>query len=280
MQKVDSHPHAGPEVADFFSLLERHIGLSMGEEKIYLLSSRLKSLAQQEGCRDVPELLSRLFHGGLSDLHWKCFEAMTTQETSFFRDDFCFENLRAVVIPELLRKRVNQQRLRIWSAGASTGQEAYSLAMLLYDDFPDTRAWDIKILGTDLSRVAISKARTGVYHADELVRGLQSIHLHRHFSSDSGAQMRIGSEIKKRVDFQYMNLMGKDYPKEIFDLVLLRNVLIYFSPRDKEGILIRVGENMASDGSFLMLGSSETIFGDTVFQKCTAQRGYFFQYHA
>ena len=120
---------AGPESSDFFRLLEKHTGLSFGDEKIYLLTSRLRNLAKQNGFSDVSALLSNLQRSGLTDLHWLCFEAMTTQETSFFRDDFCFDNLREIVMPELLRKRKNSQRLRIWSAGTSNGQEAYSLSI-------------------------------------------------------------------------------------------------------------------------------------------------------
>ena len=270
----------GPESSDFFRLLEKHTGLSLGNEKIYLLSSRLKTLAKQHGFSDVPALLSSLLRSGLTDLHWLCFEAMTTQETCFFRDDFCFDNLRYNVLPELLQKRKGSQRLRIWSAGTSNGQEAYSLSMMLHDDFPQTQNWDIQIVATDLSYAALSKAQSGIYNADELARGLEPHHLERHFRPTPGGSMQVAPELKRQVHFERMNLIEDNYPPESFDLVLLRNVMIYFKLAEKEKILNRVSRQLATDGGYLILGSAETIFSDMNWQKHSARRGYYFQYHA
>jgi len=229
------------------------IVLDPGKE--YLVESRLASIARTRGFRDVNELCLRLERreAGLIE---EVVEAMTTNETSFFRDHHPFEALRRTVLPELIGRRQQARTLRIWCAACSTGQEPYSVAMLLDEHFPALDSWNVCIRATDIARSVLDRARSGRYRQIEVNRGLSASALVRYFIRD-GLEWEIRPEIRRRVRFEHMNLIGGWPASERFDLIFMRNVLIYFDQSTKLAILCKVRELLSHDG-YLALGGSET----------------------
>lgn len=228
--------------------------LLLGEGKAYLVEARLAPLVEREGLSTVGELVQRLRIGS-SSLRDDAVEAMTTNETSFFRDVHPFEALRDVVLPEALRRCAGRP-LRLWSAAASTGQEAYSLAMLMADFFPAAGG---SILGTDLSRDVLARAAHGTFSQLEVNRGLPAALLVRHFERD-GAGWRIKEPLRRRVEFRQLNLARPWSGLAPMDVVLLRNVLIYFDAPAKQAALAQLARVLAPDG-VLFLGGAETTYG-------------------
>ena len=229
------------------------IVLEPGKE--YLVESRLKPLARTLGVDTINELIAQLRKGSV-DLQTAVVEAMTTNETSWFRDHHPFEVLRNAVIPYLIDRRSGTRTLRIWSAACSTGQEPYSLAMMLRESFPKLASWQVQIVATDLSTEVLDKAREGKYAQLEANRGLPAPMLVRWFDRD-GMGWRVKPEIRAAVEFKELNLVRRWPSMQPWDLVLLRNVLIYFDPATKTDILGRVHSLLAPDG-FLLLGAAET----------------------
>jgi chemotaxis protein methyltransferase CheR len=186
-------------------------------------------------------------------------DAMTTNETSFFRDRHPFDAMKKVLLPGLVERRAAQRHLRIWSAACSTGQEAYSLAMMLRDDFPLLAAWRIEIIGTDISPSAVARARDGAYSTFEVQRGLPIQLLIRHFDQ-AGEQWRIKPGLRRMADFREFNLLSELAPLGQFDIILCRNVLIYFDIPTKTRVLQAMHRRLARDGA-LILGGAESVFG-------------------
>jgi len=224
--------------------------------KEYLVESRLTPLAYQEGLESAQKLLEHLRQKPANGLHRKVLDAMTNNETIFFRDAAPFQALRQSVIPQLLQKRAAERTLSFWSAAASSGQEAYSLAMLVSDDFAGLPGWSVSILGTDISTAILDRARQGRYSQLEVNRGLPAKCLTRHFSRE-GVEWQLSSSIRSLVEFREMNLAEAWPALPQFDVVFLRNVLIYFSVEKKREILRKVREVMREDG-LLFLGTAET----------------------
>jgi len=224
--------------------------------KEYLVESRLTPLAYQEGLDSAQKLLERLRGEPVNGLHRKVLDAMTNNETIFFRDAAPFLALCKAVVPELLRIRAPERRLAFWSAAASSGQEAYSLAMLVCDDFGGLPGWEVSILGTDISAAILERARQGRYSQLEVNRGLPAKCLTKHFARE-GVEWQISNHVRGMVDFQELNLAATWPSLPSFDVVFLRNVLIYFSVEKKKEILRRVRGAMRPDG-VLFLGSAET----------------------
>jgi chemotaxis protein methyltransferase CheR len=247
-------------------LVQERSGLHLGAGKGYLVEARLAPLATREGLSSVAELVRRLRTGppALAD---DVAEAMTTNETSFFRDVHPFDALRDVVLPELLA-RPRTRELRVWSAAASTGQEAYSVAMLLAESFPGVRA---SILATDLSRDVLARAAAGTFSQLEVNRGLPAALLVRYFERD-GADWRIRPEVRERVEFRQLNL-ARPWPRlPEMDVVMLRNVLIYFGTEAKRAVLTQVARVLAP-GGLLFLGGAETTYGlDEGWERITVGR--------
>ncbi len=235
------------------SLVQERSALVLNDGKEYLVEARLAPLAEREGLSSVAELLALLRQGSTA-LRDDVVEAMTTNETSFFRDVHPFDALRDVVLPAALARRGG--RLRLWSAASSTGQEAYSLAMLLADHFPTA---DATILATDLSRDVLARAARGTFTQLDVNRGLPAALLVKHFERD-GAGWRVREHLRRRVEFRQLNL-AKPWPSlPPMDLVLLRNVLIYFGPEAKRAVLTQVARVLAP-GGLLSLGGAETTYG-------------------
>ena len=239
---------------------ESAIVLEPGKE--YLVESRLGPVARREGLASVGELVQRLQVTRAATLRAQIVDAMTTNETSFFRDSHPWQTLRETLLPQLIAARSSSKRLVVWCAACSSGQEPYSLAMLLRDEFPDVATtWQVQIVATDISDAMLARAREGMFSQLEVNRGLPAAMLARHFRR-VGASWQIGDDIRSMVQVRAANLDAPQTWAAVagVDLVMMRNVLIYFDGPTKAKILEEVRRKMRSDG-VLMLGSSETAVG-------------------
>lgn len=225
--------------------------------KEYLVESRLAPIGKQAGFATLDEFIARLRTNRNANLfHDQVVDALTTNETSFFRDFHPFETLRQHVIPELIQQRAGIRKLTLWSAASSTGQEPYTLAMLIREHFPQLADWNVTILATDLSPTVLAQARLGVYSQLEINRGLPAPLLLKYFTKVEG-KWAIKNEVKKLVEFRQMNLV-KPWPiLPVFDIVFIRNVMIYFDVESKRTILRRIRQCLQPRGS-LFLGTAET----------------------
>ncbi|MFN7954427.1 MAG: protein-glutamate O-methyltransferase CheR [bacterium] len=250
------------------------IVLQPGKE--YLAESRLIPLAKQEGLGGLASLVASLRSGQANGLAQRVVDAMTTNETSFYRDTGPFEALRTHVLPALVKVAERERALRIWSAASSTGQEIYSTAMLIRDHFPQLTGWNLQLLATDLSRDVLARAREGRYNQLEVNRGLPAPMLVRHFERH-GLDWQLKADIRRMVEFRELNLAASWPSLGSFDLVFLRNVLIYFDVETKRRILGRVRQVLKPHG-YLFLGAAETTlmlddgFERVMFDKTTAYR--------
>lgn len=230
------------------------IVLEVGKE--YLVDSRLMPIVREEGLPSLAALVELLKKRPQNGLHAKVVEAMTTNETSFFRDITPFDGMRLQLLPELIARRSEERRLRIWCGAASSGQEPYSLAMLMLEHFPVLDGWDVKIIATDLSRDILKRAEAGRYSQLEVNRGLPTPLLIKYFVRN-GLNWCVNDRVRKLVQFDEMNLIRPWKPLPSCDIVFMRNVLIYFDVPTKRDILGKVRQVMRPDGH-LILGSAET----------------------
>lgn len=255
-------------------LLKSHSGLVIGQDKIYLLETRLASILKREKLRDLNELADRLRGRGTDPVARDVVEAMTTNESFFFRDDKPFQHFRSQALPRLLAARPAGMPLRIWSAAASSGQEAYSLAMILSESRAVVGDRRLEILGTDLARDQLARARDGLYTQFEVQRGLPVQMLMRHFHRED-AGWRISDALRAMVQWKEWNLLGDLRPLGRFDIVFCRNVLIYFDQPTKTRTLEAIAGQMPADG-MLYLGGAETVLGLTTrFAPLPAERGVY-----
>jgi chemotaxis protein methyltransferase CheR len=239
------------------SLVARHAAIEIGPDKHYLVEQRLSAAARQEQLDSIPELLHRARIDASGRLVALVVDAMTTNETSFFRDPTLFEFLRAELIPQLVERNRASRTLRIWCAASSSGQEPYSIAMLLREHFPDiVDTWKVRILASDYSPSMVARTRAGRFGRIEVNRGLPANYLVKHFRRD-GLEWEIDESLRRLVEVREINLARPLPLAERFDLVLLRNVLIYFSIDTKREVLGRVRQFLAPGGA-LFLGSSES----------------------
>jgi chemotaxis protein methyltransferase CheR len=242
-------------------LLKERSGLVLSAEKDYLLESRLLPLARRHGMSSLGELAMRLRQPGMATLAIAVTEAMTTNETFFFRDRVPFDHLRDTIVPALVAARARERRIRIWCTAAASGQEPYSIAMLLKEMAPQLVGFRVDILATDLSSEVIARAKAGLYSQFEVQRGLPIQLLVKHFSK-SGDLWEIAPELRAMVQFRTINLLNDFSPLGVFDVVFCRNVLIYFDQPTKTGLLERLMRQMPDDG-YVMLGAAETVVGLT-----------------
>jgi chemotaxis protein methyltransferase CheR len=233
---------------------ESAIALEPGKE--YLVESRLTTLARQIGLVTADQLIEEVRRKPDNGLRYKIVEAMTTNETSFFRDVAPFDALREHVLPDLIARRAEQKALRIWCGAASTGQEPYSLAMLIREHFPALASWRVEIVATDISREVLDRARTGRYSQLEVNRGLPASMLVKYFEKE-GIAWRVKAPLRDMITFREMNLIGNWTGVDNADIVMMRNVLIYFDVTIKKQILANVRRILRADGYF-MLGSAES----------------------
>jgi chemotaxis protein methyltransferase CheR len=228
------------------------------EDKRYLAESRLLPLARHEGFDSISSLVVSLLGRKFDGLQRKVVEAMTTNETSFFRDFHPFEALRKSILPELMTKHVSSKELNFWSAACSSGQEPYSLALLLQEHFPALADWKVRIIATELSAEMLARARKGHYSQLEVNRGLPATLLVKYFRQH-GTDWEIKEDLRRRVEFRIVNLAEAWPPLPLMDIILMRNVLIYFGLDTKKKILGKVRHLLKPDG-FLFLGGAETTF--------------------
>jgi chemotaxis protein methyltransferase CheR len=238
-------------------LVQERSSIVLDDSKGYLADARLDTLARQEGFGSPTELLDRLRAEAGDGLRRKVVEAMTTNETSFFRDIHPFDAIRATILPDLIARRAVEKRLTIWSAACSSGQEPYSLAMLLRTHFPSLESWQVTLVGKDLSGEMIDRARAGRYTQMEVNRGVPAAMLVRFFQR-SGLDWHVCDELRRMVLFRRTNLVEAWPPMPRPDLVLLRNVLIYFDVETKRRLLERMSQALAPDG-YLIVGGAENV---------------------
>ncbi|MFN3657197.1 MAG: CheR family methyltransferase [Pseudolabrys sp.] len=263
-----------PEDFDFLrKMLKERSGLVLGAEKQYLAESRLLPVARRHGMSSLGELVTRLrLAPGL--MGTEVVEAMTTNETFFFRDKIPFEHLRDTIMPALIAARAREKRIRIWCTACSSGQEPYSIAMTLNDMSEKLAGYRVEILGTDLAGEVLEKAKAGIYSQFEVQRGLPIQLLVKYFSK-IGENWQIAPEIRRMVQFRPLNLLNDFTPLGRFDLVFCRNVLIYFDQPTKTRVLERLMPQMPDDG-FLILGAAETVVGLTeAFKPWSDKRGLY-----
>jgi chemotaxis protein methyltransferase CheR len=241
-----------------------------------LFDTRLTPIARLSGAANLEDFVNMLKAGKPAHLHRAVAEAMTVNETSFFRDITPFEMLREVIFPQLIEQRMQKRQLRIWSAASSTGQEAYSLAMLVAEHFPDLAQWDVKIIGTDISRHVVDYAQRGRYRRLEVNRGLPARMLLKYMVRQ-GDEWEVVPRIRSMCEFRYANLCAPMPQLPEFDLVLLRNVLLYFSQQDRRALFGEVHRKMTQDG-YLVLGNAEQAEDSTnLFEVEFAANCYFYR---
>jgi chemotaxis protein methyltransferase CheR len=253
--------------------LKDRSGLDLSSDKQYLVESRLIPLARKIGLAGIDELVGQI-KGGSEPTAAEVVEAMTTNETFFFRDKLPFDHLRDAIMPELLVTRAARRSLRIWCAASSTGQEPYSIAMCLKEMGPQLSGWRIEIVATDLAQSVLEKSRAGIYSQFEVQRGLPIQMLVKYFKQ-IGELWQINADIRAMAQFRQLNLLQNFSQLGTFDVVFCRNVLIYFDQETKVDVFRRLAKVMEPDG-FLALGAAETVVGLTdAFKPHAEKRGIY-----
>ena len=264
-------PAAFAALAD---LLKTKSGLIVGPDKTYLLETRLGPILKRTGLHDLNALADRVKRAPLDPLARDVVEAMTTNESFFFRDDKPFQHFRTQALPRLLAAKPGNATLRIWSAASSSGQEAYSLAMILAECKASLGGRTVEIVGTDIARDQLNRAQQGLYTQFEVQRGLPVQALMRYFNKED-TNWRISEPIRSMVKFREWNLLGDLRGLGRFDIVFCRNVLIYFDQPTKVRVLEAIAGQMPADGA-LYLGGAETVLGITSrFAPMPGERGVY-----
>jgi chemotaxis protein methyltransferase CheR len=253
-------------------LLKERSGLDLSSDKQYLVESRLIPLARKAGLADIAELVQKI-RTGAGALTSDVVEAMTTNETFFFRDKIPFDHLRQTVLPALMQARANRRSLRIWCAAASTGQEPYSIAMCV-KEFAGLAGWRVEIVATDLSQEVLEKSKAGIYSQFEVQRGLPIQMLVRYFTQ-VGELWQLNADIRAMVQHRQLNLLEEFSHVGTFDVIFCRNVLIYFDQETKAGVFERLARSIEPDG-VLTLGAAESVVGiSDAFKPCPDRRGLY-----
>jgi len=252
-----------------FRLWARYIydisGISLGASKSYLIETRLGPMLKEYGCNTFSDLYHKSSQDQSRNLEKVIIDQISTNETQFFRDSSPFEMLKYKILPDLIDRKMQNPTpglpvsVRIWSAGCSTGQEVYSIAMALHEILPDMKAYSIMILGTDISGAAISRASRGIYNAFELERGMTSNRTTRYFVPE-GDDWKIRDEIRSLTTFRKMNFMQPFTGLGRFDIIFCRNVAIYFELSDKKNLFQKIGEILLP-GGYLIIGATESLSG-------------------
>jgi chemotaxis protein methyltransferase CheR len=258
------------------SLLKDHSAIALDPGKEYLVESRLTPIVRELKLASISDLVGQLRGPSATVLVSRVVEAMVTTETSFFRDHQPFEALRRVVIPDLVEKRRAQRSLAIWCAASSTGQEPYSVAILIREHFPELLNWDLTLLATDLSRDVLTRARAGRYSQIEVNRGMPAALLVKYFEQQ-GTTWQLKSDVRNLVKFQELNLASPWPFLPRLDLILLRNVMIYFDVAMKKTILGRVRRLLNPDGYLLLGGAETTLNLDDAFRRVEQLKTGFYQ---
>ena len=254
-------------------LLKERSGLDLSPDKQYLVESRLIPLARKVGLPGISELVQKM-RAGSEALTSDVVEAMTTNETFFFRDKIPFDHLRDTMMPALLQARASRRSLRIWCAASSTGQEPYSIAMCLKELGAALAGWRVEIIGTDLSQAVLEKSKAGIFSQFEVQRGLPIQLLVKHFTQ-VGELWQINPDIRAMVQYRQLNLLHDFAQLGTFDVIFCRNVLIYFDQETKARIFERLVKAVEPDG-FMVLGAAESVVGiSDAFRPYPERRGLY-----
>jgi chemotaxis protein methyltransferase CheR len=253
---------------DEIALLSKYIygisGISIDKSKAYLLETRFSKILEEEGCSSYTELYHKSKGDPKKHLEYKIIDAITTNETLFFRDGGPFELMRHKLLPELIDARVaknggSKPNLRIWSAASSTGQEVYSIAIVIKELLGSSTGYNLKLLGTDISDAAVSQASYGTYNKFEIERGLERSKLTKYFRS-AGANWKVNDELRAMASFRKLNLMTPFTALGKWDIIFCRNVAIYFTLEDRKKLFSRLADVLEPDG-YLVIGSTESLTG-------------------
>jgi chemotaxis protein methyltransferase CheR len=241
-------------------------GIALAKGKEYLVETRLNPLVEELGCRSYMEFLQKARTDPSASVEKRIIDAISTNETYFFRDKSPFELLQFKILPDLIDKRTRQRpgvkpSLRLWSAASSTGQEIYSIAMAMTESNITSRDYTIKLLGTDISDAAVAQASYGVYNKFEIARGLDKRRLDRYFTQ-ANDQYKIRDEIRAMAQFRKMNLFKPFIGIDKFDIILCRNVMIYFTSEDRRKIYAKIAKVLEPDG-YLIIGATESLANDS-----------------
>ncbi|MGY4629740.1 chemotaxis methyl-accepting protein methylase/chemotaxis response regulator CheB [Bradyrhizobium sp. USDA 4486] len=271
---VCGRPLVTPADYDYLrKFLKERSGLDLSADKQYLVESRLLPLARKASLSGIPDLVLKIRNGD-GRLATDVVEAMTTNETFFYRDKIPFDHLRETILPGLIQARAARKSLRIWSAASSTGQEPYSIAMCVKEMGAALAGWRIEIIATDLSQEVLEKSKAGVYSQFEVQRGLPIQHLMKYFTQ-VGELWQLNADIRAMVQFRQLNLLQDFSHLGTFDVIFCRNVLIYFDQDTKAVIFERMAKGLEADGT-LLLGAAESVVGITdAFRPITERRGLY-----
>ena len=257
-------------------MVRDHSAIVLDETKAYLVECRLGPLVYSEGVRDIDELAYRLRDDHSGPLHRKVLDAMTNNETWFFRDLYPFEALKGAILPQIISRGDGAKSLSIWSAACSSVQEIYSVAMLLRENFPSLLNWNLTLRGTDISEAILQRARTGLYSQLEVNRGLPAILLARYFQQ-VGREWQLKRNVLEMASFHSLNLSSPFPSVGQFDVVFLRNVLIYFSLGVRREILARI-RRVLRPGGVLFLGAAETTLNlDDTYERVPFQKSFYYR---
>jgi chemotaxis protein methyltransferase CheR len=257
-------------------LLREQSAIVLEPGKEYLVENRLAPLLNRMKLSSIGELISEMRYRPGDGLQRQIVEALVTTESMFFRDHHPFEALRKVVLPDLIHRRREERSLRIWCAASSTGQEPYSVGLLLHEHFPGLAGWDVSLLATDISREVLGRAREGRFNQIEVNRGLPAALLVKYFDQH-GTSWQLKPGIREMVDFREINLAQPWPPLPRMDLVLIRNVMIYFDVATKKTILGKLARLLRQDG-YLLLGGAETTFNlDDSYRRIEPLKAGFYQ---
>jgi chemotaxis protein methyltransferase CheR len=262
-----------PDYEYLRKILKERSGLDLSADKQYLVESRLVPLARRAGLAGIPELVAKM-KSGADKLISDVVEAMTTNETFFFRDKIPFDLLRETILPALMQARASSKSIRIWSAASSTGQEPYSIAMCLKEKAAQLAGWRFEIVATDLSQEVLEKSKAGIYSQFEVQRGLPIQLLVKYFAQ-TGELWQINADIRAMVQHRPLNLLQDFSHLGKFDVIFCRNVLIYFDQETKIDVFERMNRQIEPDG-MLMLGAAESVVGITdAFRPYPDRRGLY-----
>ncbi len=258
------------------STVRSRSAIELDISKSYLIEARLAPLAKRNGFGSIDEFVQAVKGKTKLGMESQLVEAMTTNETSFFRDIHPFEALRKTLFPEIRTKHAIQKSMNIWSAACSSGQEIYSIGMLIRENFPDLASWRVNLVATDLSDDILAKAKAGKFSQLEVNRGLPATLIVKYFQRQ-GLNWELQSEVRNMATFMKLNLIERWPQLPMMDVVFLRNVLIYFSPETKRAILEKIRKVMAPRG-VLFLGAAETTMGlDAAFERVQADSSVFYR---
>ncbi len=252
------------EFRDISQHIKKLSGIHLEESKKYLVETRLKDLLKEFGCASYAELYRKALADRTGKMDNRIVDAISTNETLFFRDGNPFKLLKHKILPEVIDARSKDTPrgripIRIWSAACSTGQEVYSIAITVREVLPDPTRYNIKLLGTDISDSAIAKASRGRYDSFDISRGLDPVHLSKYFTRVGGSVV-VRDEIRAMVSFRKFNLMSAVNGLGKFDIIFCRNVAIYFSPEDRKKLFMRLAGALEPDG-YLIIGGTESLTG-------------------